>query len=119
MFKLVNLSISTLVQNVSKISLRDCSSLTKSNMVPKLLVNSNINKLQPQVTNFKDSLLITPKPNFMQVRHNWGYKDRMMLKDIKRREFLRKFAPERIRLQSLRANSILPKVLRVCFYFQF
>lgn len=113
MFKLVNLSISTLVQNVSKLSFRDCSSLTNTAMVPRLVGNLSINQLQPAVTSLKNSLLISPKPDFLQVRHNWGYKDRMMLKDIKRREFLRKFAPERIRLQSLRANTILPKVLRV------
>ena len=52
-------------------------------------------------------------PMLEQTRSNWGYKGRMMLKDIKRRELLKKFAPERIRLQTLRRNSILPPVLKV------
>ena len=42
-------------------------------------------------------------PQIDQIRHaSVGYKGRMMLKDIKRRELLRKFAPERNRLQTLR-----------------
>ena len=52
-------------------------------------------------------------PMLSQIRSNWGYKGRMMLKDIKRRELLRKYAPERIRLQTLRRNNVLPQVLKV------
>ena len=37
----------------------------------------------------------------------------MMLKDIKRRETLRKFAPDRIKLKCLKSNSILPKPIKV------
>jgi hypothetical protein len=48
-----------------------------------------------------------------QSRNSWGYKGRMMLKDIKRRELLRKFGPMRVRLQVLKKNTILPKVIRV------
>ena len=51
--------------------------------------------------------------NVVQTRFNWGYKGRMMLKDIKRRELLKKYAPVRIRLQTLRANSVLPKIIKV------
>ena len=51
-------------------------------------------------------------PQTNQVR-NWGYNDRMMLRDIKRREILRKFAPERVRLQTLKANNVLPKTMKV------
>lgn len=56
--------------------------------------------------------------NVVQNRFNWGYKGRMMLKDIKRRELLKKYAPVRIRLQTLRANSVLPKIIKV-FKFLF
>ncbi len=52
-------------------------------------------------------------PLLSQIRSNWGYKGRMMLKDIKRRELLRKYAPERIRLQNIRRNNLLPQVLKV------
>jgi hypothetical protein len=58
-------------------------------------------------------------PLLEQTRSNWGYKGRMMLKDIKRRELLKKFAPERIRLQTLRRNSILPKILKVSLSLSF
>ena len=56
-------------------------------------------------------------PEVSQNRFSWGYKGRMMLKDLKRREMLRKFAPERFSLQTLRANTILPKILRVSASF--
>lgn len=109
MFKFVNSCVSDLVQNVSKLSVRNCSSLLSNRPITRLLAPGT-NSLAPE--NLRSSLLINPKPELNQVRHNWGYKDRMMIKDIKRRELLRKFAPERIRLQSLRANTILPKVLK-------
>lgn len=47
-----------------------------------------------------------------QQTRNLGYINRMMLKDIKRREMLRKYAPERVRLQCLRRNDVLPKALK-------
>ena len=37
----------------------------------------------------------------------------MMLKDIKRREILRKLAPERMKLKSIKSNKILPKAVKV------
>lgn len=55
--------------------------------------------------------------NFTPRRLNWGYKGRMMLKDIKRRELLKKYAPVRIRLQTLRSNSVLPKIIKVFFIY--
>lgn len=55
---------------------------------------------------------VQPPPQTIQVR-NWGYNDRMTLRDIKRREILRKFAPERVRLQALKANHVLPKTIKV------
>ncbi len=39
----------------------------------------------------------------------------MMLKDIKRRETLRKYARERVNLKSLKTNKILPKTIKVIF----
>jgi hypothetical protein len=48
-----------------------------------------------------------------QSRNSWGYKGRMMLKDIKRRELVRKFGPLRVRLHCLFRNTFLPKVLKV------
>ena len=71
------------------------------------ILNLNSNLLSKTTNN---SIL----PKIEQIRHgSFGYKGRMMLKDIKRRELLRKFAPERVRLQTLRANWILPKFFRV------
>ncbi len=108
-------NVASLVKSVSSLSIRGYSSLLANNPNNKSLLNtSQLNKsasLVPQ--NLRTSLFLMPKPDSIQVRHNWGYKDRMMLKDIKRRELLKKFAPERIRLQALRANTILPKVLKV------
>ena len=52
-----------------------------------------------------------------QKRYAWGYRGRMMLKDLKRREMTRRLTPTRIRLQALRANSILPAALKVHIRF--
>ena len=88
---------------------------------------SNLKSISLQTSSLKmnggiisNSTLLKPVAQLEvnQVRHNWGYKGRMMLKDIKRREFVRKYAPVRVRLQALRANTILPKVLKV-FVFCF
>lgn len=112
MFKLVCTGASDLIQTVSRHAVRNVSSLLANRPVTQLL--KHVQGTQSLVAqNLKTSLFLMPKPEVIQVRHNWGYKDRMMLKDIKRRELLRKYAPERIRLQSLRANTILPKVLKV------
>ena len=115
MLRLVCTSMTGLVQNVSNLSMRSFSSLLANKPTTKLLSGSPL--LQSTATlvpqNLKTSLFLMLKPDTIQVRHNWGYKDRMMLKDIKRRELLKKFAPERIRLQALRANTVLPKVLKV------
>ena len=68
-----------------------------------LNLNSNILQNQQQAC----------LPQIEQQRNYFGYKGRMLLKDIKRRELLRKFAPERVRLQTLRSNWILPKLIKV------
>ena len=80
----------------------------------------NVTSVQPvlskQIGVFKSPFLDQQSiltPLLSQIRSSWGYKGRMMLKDIKRRELLRKFAPERIRLQTLRRNNVLPQVLKV------
>lgn len=80
------------------------------------LSSLNLNASKPSITSqiqlLQPSRLVQPL-NSAQNRFNWGYKGRMMLKDIKRRELLKKYAPVRIRLQTLRANSVLPKILKV------
>ena len=73
--------------------------MTSGKLWPSLSANGLLNK-QVQL------------PQTNQVR-NWGYNDRMTLKDIKRREILRRFAPERVRLQTLKANHVLPKTIKV------
>jgi hypothetical protein len=40
----------------------------------------------------------------------------MMLKDVKRRETLRKLAPERMKLKSIKSNKILPKSIKVFLF---
>lgn len=74
--------------------------------------NLSLNKQSTQLLKPLQNDQINSVTQTLQKRFNWGYKGRMMLKDIKRRELLRKYAPTRIRLQALRANSILPKVLK-------
>lgn len=116
MLSLIRSSVSNIFQNVVKVP----QSLNLSRNLSLLTLNKNLLNQTNNGSKFllsKEIISSTQKPSvtpeFTQVRFNWGYKGRMMLKDIKRRELLRKFAPERIRLQSLRANTILPKVLRV------
>ena len=71
----------------------------------------------PKVSSGRSPLLAASQQLLPQIttqtRNSWGYKGRMMLKDIKRREMMRKFAPIRLRLQLLNHNNILPKVIRV------
>ena len=114
MFKVLNSGFSNLIRNATRCStdlLKSAPSITKSIANNFAQLSSGGLSLVPH--NLKGSLFAMPaKVEFTQVRH-WGYKGRMMLKDIKRRELLRKFAPERVRLQTLRANHILPKILRV------
>ena len=113
MFKNV-FSVAKLVESVSKLGIRNASSFMANKPARPLL--APIGQPPALQANLKGWLCASPQlgaPQGMQVRHNWGYKDRMMLKDIKRREMLRKFAPERVRLQALRANTLLPKVLKV------
>jgi len=95
------------------------SSLGKFQSNPQF---SSLKSISLQTANLKMNAGIISNSNLLksvaqfevnQVRHNWGYKGRMMLKDIKRREFVRKYAPVRIRLQALRSNTILPRVLKV------
>ncbi len=111
------MSVGSLVKGVSSLSIRGYSSVLANKPITKSLLSSNGSQLNKSVSlvpqNLKTSLFLMPKPDTIQVRHGWGYKDRMMLKDIKRRELLKKFAPERVRLQALRANTVLPKVLKV------
>ena len=115
MLSLIRSSVSSIFQNVIKVpqSLNLSKNLSILTFNKGLLSQSN-NCLKPQLS--KEKISSNQKapitPEFTQVRF-WGYKGRMMLKDIKRRELLRKFAPERVRLQTLRANTILPKVLKV------
>lgn len=99
MFQALRTGLSNLVKNVTSIK-------------PMTLSLLNKQQIDTLKSPFMDQqTLLTPL--LSQIRSNWGYKGRMMLKDIKRRELLKKFAPERIRLQTLRGNSILPKVLKV------
>lgn len=98
MFQALRTGLSNLVKNVTSIK-------------PMTLSLLNKQQIDTLKSPFMDQqTLLTPL--LSQIRSNWGYKGRMMLKDIKRRELLKKFAPERIRLQTLRGNSILPKVLK-------
>ncbi|XP_012254090.2 28S ribosomal protein S14, mitochondrial [Athalia rosae] len=47
---------------------------------------------------------------FQQVRNKWvGWK---MIRDVKRRKMVQEHAPERLRVNSLRKNTILPLELR-------
>ena len=99
MFQAFRTGLTTLIKNVT----------TLKPIAPTLLNKQQIDLFKSPFLDQQPVLT----PLLSQIRSNWGYKGRMMLKDIKRRELLKKFAPERIRLQSLRANSILPKVLKV------
>jgi len=61
---------------------------------------------------------LTPAANVIntdqQVRTKLvGYPGRMMLRDIKRRELIRKYWPQRFRYQLLRKNMILPESFKV------
>jgi hypothetical protein len=76
------------------------------------ILSSCVNNIKKNVVLFKQHDQFKAILNDTQTR-SFGYKGRMMLKDIKRRELLKDTAPERIRLQTLRANSILPKAFRV------
>jgi hypothetical protein len=93
--KLVNPTLVTSQTSTNNLSTL-CSMLAKTSLIP---VQQSLLK-QPEVL------------TLVQKRFNWGYKGRMMLKDIKRRELLRKTISIRIRLQALRANSILPKAFK-------
>jgi gamma-glutamylcysteine synthetase len=84
---------------------------TTSNMIAQNLKNLNLNSNSLKPNNLN-------RVQLEQIRHgSFGYKGRMMLKDIKRRELLRKYAPERVRLQTLSYNWILPKFFRVKSFF--
>lgn len=49
------------------------------------------------------------------VRH--GFQDAIMVRDYKRRMVASHFAPLRVRLNAIRKNNLLPKDIRVGFYF--
>jgi hypothetical protein len=109
----LKISSSNIYQTCSKLF----SSLGKIQNSPQLSNLKHISLQTPilKTNSILNSTLLKPvaKLEANQVRHNWGYKGRMMLKDIKRRELVRKYAPVRNRLQALRSNTILPKVLKV------
>lgn len=46
-----------------------------------------------------------------------GYPGRMMLRDIKRRQLIRKYWPGRFRYQTLRKNMIFPESFKVNIFF--
>lgn len=100
LFKQTNLSI------VSAVSSNSFSTLNRR-IIETGLASLNLNSSKT------NALLQQPNIGSVQSRFNWGYKGRMMLKDIKRRELLKKYAPVRIRLQALRANTVLPKIIKV------
>ena len=102
------------LRNKTQSSFTKCSNLfsTTSSLTNMILLN--LKKFNPNPNILKNDQTSSILPQIEQIRHgSYGYKGRMMLKDIKRRELLRKFAPERVRLQTLRANSILPRFFRV------
>lgn len=104
--------LNRLFGSLSLMSSRNMSSLitqSSSNSSRNLLL-SNSMLMATKPTNGK--LLNECQVPLMNQVRNWGYSDRMTLKDIKRRELLRKFAPERIRLQCLRKNSVLPNAFK-------
>ncbi|CAH0557107.1 unnamed protein product [Brassicogethes aeneus] len=57
--------------------------------------------------------LLTPlctSQNLQQIRTKWV--NRWMIRDVKRRKLATEMAPERLRINSLRRNNILPPELR-------
>ncbi|CAF1010948.1 unnamed protein product [Brachionus calyciflorus] len=111
LFSLMRQTTQTAFQACTKI----INPIASQRNLSTLTFNSGIKQL-PYLKNglFNNSNLLKPTCDLnqsVQVRH-WGYKGRMMLKDIKRRELLKKYAPVRIRLQTLRANTILPKAFK-------
>jgi small subunit ribosomal protein S14 len=50
-----------------------------------------------------------------QIRNK--YADWRMIKDVKRRKTLKEFGAERMRINSLRKNDILPQELRVKYLY--
>ncbi|RNA19035.1 28S ribosomal mitochondrial [Brachionus plicatilis] len=108
-----------ILRSAAHSAFRTCSSMINIQVnrpaLSTLASNSGLKQSQllknPMISNHS-LLKQTDLNQSIQVRHNWGYKGRMMLKDIKRRELLKKYAPVRIRLQTLRANTILPKAFR-------
>jgi len=108
-FSFVNLlkNIPKIVPTTTKNNIATSSLISKSNLIS--LANKPI---QTQLLKQQNDNQINSLTQMIQKRFNWGYKGRMMLKDMKRREQLRTYAPVRIRLQALRANSILPEVVK-------
>ena len=65
--------------------------------------------------NLKKKNLNLKQPELATQTRNLGYINRWMLRDLKRRETVRKLMPERLRLKSIKTNTILPKVVKVRF----
>jgi hypothetical protein len=88
--------------------------LTNKSLIQYNQLKNGATNLSSAVSGFLFKAQSQLQPQIVtQTRNNWGYKGRMMLKDIKRRELVRKYAPLRVRLQTIRYNSILPKVIKV------
>ena len=115
------IGVFNLLKNTTHTTIKTCSSLfsTMYQSNPQLLntMPYKLKALNLSSTILKQNQQLAFTPQIEQHRYGFGYKGRMMLKDIKRREMLRKFAPERIRLQTLRSNWILPKVVKVKRFF--
>ncbi|KAL7677705.1 hypothetical protein ACOME3_003944 [Neoechinorhynchus agilis] len=59
--------------------------------------------------------MLKPFSNFIgtQFRNrSYGYPGFYMIRDIRRRELIRRFYPERYRLRAIRFNRVLPQVMR-------
>lgn len=120
---MINFGILNLFKSTTQLAVRTCTNFISTAAIRPLSSPflSNLKQLPYSKTNnglLNSNLLKHQEqslPQMIQVRNSWGYKGRMMLKDIKRRELLRKFAPARVRLQTLRGNTILPKAFKVKF----
>ncbi|CAF1266877.1 unnamed protein product [Didymodactylos carnosus] len=70
-------------------------------------------QLMPKLNLVGKSSLLRLTPNIEQIRTSGtGYPGRMMLRDIKRRELIRKYWPRRSRYIMLKNNMILPESFR-------
>ena len=115
---MIGLNLSNLFKSTTNALLKHTTNSMSTSSLSKSMFNfSSLKSALPTIGQKNITLLGSQTQHSLpqltvQARNVWGYRGKMMLRDIKRRELIRKFGPIRVRLQTVKTNNILPKALK-------